>query len=65
MKRKSEVTSLFKKLRAYIETTFNLNIVILHTDQGTEYISNGMKEYMQECGVTHITVHGKTHSLKD
>lgn len=55
LKSKNEVCKTFKTLRAYIRNTFELNICILHTDQGTEYNNDDMKTFMRENGITHFT----------
>jgi transposase InsO family protein len=51
MKKKSEVTTKFKEFRALMKTQFGVNIKRFRNDQGGEYVSNELKEYLNEKGI--------------
>lgn len=54
---KSDVFSAFKDFVSKSEARFNLKIVYLYCDNGREYLSNDMKDYCVEKGITyHFTV---------
>lgn len=54
---KSDVFSVFRDYAAKSETHFNFKIVNLYCDNGREYLSNEMKEYCAEKGISyHLTV---------
>ena len=57
IKNKSDVFSCFKDYVMKSEAHFNVKLVRLYCDNGREYLSNDMKEYCVEKGVTyHLTV---------
>lgn len=57
MKNKSDVFTMFKDYVAKSESRFNLKIVNLYTDNGREYLSNEMKDYCIQKGISyHLTV---------
>ncbi|CAK9834334.1 Copia protein, partial [Anthophora retusa] len=54
---KSDVFSVFKDFIAKSEAHFNLKIVNLYCDNGKEYLSNEMKDYCVQKGISyHLTV---------
>ncbi|CAK9821259.1 Copia protein [Anthophora retusa] len=54
---KSDVFSVFKDFIAKSEAHFNLKIVNLYCDNGREYLSNEMKDYCVQKGISyHLTV---------
>ena len=54
---KSDVFSIFKDFIAKSEAHFNLKVVNLYCDNGREYLSNEMKDYCVQKGISyHLTV---------
>ena len=54
---KSDVFSIFKDFIAKSEAHFNLKVVHLYCDNGREYLSNEMKDYCVQKGISyHLTV---------
>ncbi|CAG4933546.1 unnamed protein product [Colias eurytheme] len=53
MKHKSDVMEVFKRYNAMIKNKFMHNVRILHTDNGTEYVNNVFKEYLEREGIVH------------
>ncbi|CAK9816176.1 Copia protein [Anthophora plagiata] len=54
---KSQVFSIFKDFVTRSEAHFNLKVVHLYIDNGREYLSNEMKDYCVEKGISyHLTV---------
>jgi transposase InsO family protein len=49
--KKSNVFSAFKSFKAYAENHHGLNIKALQDDKGGEYMSNEMKQYLDENGI--------------
>lgn len=60
LKSKSEVFSKFKMFKVLVENQLDLKIKRLRTDNGTEYLSNQFKEYMQNSGIIHETSNSYT-----
>jgi len=57
IKNKSDVFDMFKDFLAKSEAHFNLKMVNLYIDNGREYLSNGMREFCVQKGITyHLTV---------
>ncbi|GBP21081.1 Copia protein [Eumeta japonica] len=57
MMRKSDVFAVFKDFVAKSNAHFNLKLVNLFCDNGGEYLSNDMKEYCVQRGISyHLTV---------
>ena len=50
---KFEATSVFKQFHKMILNQFETNIKILHTNNGREYYSNILGEYLQKEGIIH------------
>lgn len=55
MKTKDEAPSIFKQFHKMIETQFDAKIKVLHTDNGTEYVNQEIRQYPQENGIAHHT----------
>lgn len=53
MKNKSEVFSYFKQFKLIFEKQMNSNIKTLRIDNGTEFCSNEMKNFLKQCRVIH------------
>lgn len=58
MKEKNEVFKYFREFKAMVEKQKNANIKILRTDNGGEYCSKEMEDFLKSCGI----VHQKTNS---
>jgi len=57
IKNKSDVFDMFKDFLAKSEAHFNLKMVNLYIDNGREYLSNDMREFCVQKGITyHLTV---------
>uniref|UniRef100_A0A6V7KQP7 Integrase catalytic domain-containing protein n=1 Tax=Bracon brevicornis TaxID=1563983 RepID=A0A6V7KQP7_9HYME len=62
IRRKSDVFNAFKDFVAKSEAKFNLKLVNLYCDNGREYLSNEMKGYFSERGISyHLTVPRTPH----
>ncbi|GMP43110.1 hypothetical protein CsSME_00012606 [Camellia sinensis var. sinensis] len=55
LKRKSEVFSIFKEFKAFVEKQSGYYIKTLRSDQGGEYTSNAFENYCKEHGIKHQT----------
>lgn len=53
IRHKSDVYECFKTFNANIKTKFGHSVKILHTDGGTEYLSNEFKSYLSKEGIEH------------
>lgn len=53
MKHKSEVLDHFKTFNAIVLNKFGHNVGILHSDNGTEYVNNNFKEFLNQNGTVH------------
>ncbi|CAF4918661.1 unnamed protein product [Pieris macdunnoughi] len=53
LQNKSEVYSYFKEFKAMVEKQMNCSIKVLRTDNGTEFCSNEMRNYLKQCGIIH------------
>lgn len=53
IKHKSDVYECFKSFNTKIKTKFGHPVKVLHTDGGTEYLSNEFKSYLNEEGIEH------------
>ena len=53
IERKSDLFSVFKDCIAKSQTHFNLKIDYLHCDNVREYLSNEMKNYLSERGISY------------
>ena len=53
LKEKSEAAGVFKQFHKIILNQFKTNIKILRTDNGREYYSNILGEYLQKEGIIH------------
>ena len=55
MKSKSEVPTIFKDFHMHVKTQFRSNIKVLRSDNGSEFMSNNMLEYISSQGIIHQT----------
>ena len=55
MKSKSEVPTIFKDFHMHVKTQFQSNIKVLRSDNGTEFLSNNMLQYISSQGIIHQT----------
>ena len=53
IKHKSDVYECFKSFNVKIKTKFGHSVKVLHTDGGTEYLSNEFKSYLSKEGIEH------------
>ncbi|XP_074356022.1 uncharacterized protein LOC141695694 [Apium graveolens] len=53
LKNKSNVAAQFKNLYSIIQTQFNANIQVLHSDNGTEYFNSILGDYLLSHGIIH------------
>lgn len=53
IKFKDEVKFLFQKFYTIIETQYDVKIRVLHSDNGGDYQSNNLKEYLERHGINH------------
>ncbi|CAH2099257.1 unnamed protein product [Euphydryas editha] len=53
MKNRSEVFTRFKEFKLMVENQTNSKIKIFRTDNGTEFCSNEMKNFLKQCGIIH------------
>ena len=53
MKEKSEVSTIFKQFHKSVTNIFQSSIHILHTDNGREYFSEELNQYLVEHGILH------------
>ena len=51
LKSKSKVFSYFKSFHAMVDTQFDLNIKILRSDNGTEYIDKSFRVFLDDNGI--------------
>ncbi|PRQ60643.1 putative RNA-directed DNA polymerase [Rosa chinensis] len=55
LKLKSEVVDVFKDFHKLIITQFSSSVHILRSDNGSEYMSNNMSQYLSSQGIVHQT----------
>ena len=55
LKFKSEVLYVFKDFHKLVNTQFSSHIQILRSDNGSEYMSNNMSQYLSTNGILHQT----------
>ncbi|KAM1503397.1 hypothetical protein ACFXTO_028641 [Malus domestica] len=55
MKSKSEVQTIFKDFHMHVKTQFQSDIKVLRSDNGTEFLSNKMLQYISSQGIIHQT----------
>ena len=60
MKTKNEVNLLFQKIHKMIETQYNAKVWVLHSDNGGEYQSSDLQNYLEEHGIIHQTTCSNT-----
>lgn len=53
MKKKSEVTDVFWKFKAWIENQSSCKIKVLRSDNGKEYTSDQFREFLAHAGIEH------------
>lgn len=53
MRHKAEVLDHFKSFNAIVLNRFGHNVGILHSDNGTEYVNNNFKEFLNQNGIVH------------
>ena len=53
MKKKSEAFNIFQTFHTMIKTQFQTTIRILRTDNGREYFSQILGDYLQSAGIIH------------
>lgn len=51
LRSKADVFSVFKIFHAYVQTQFNVKIKILRSDNGGEYMSHPLQEFLQSNGI--------------
>ncbi|KAH9763832.1 retrovirus-related pol polyprotein from transposon RE1 [Citrus sinensis] len=55
MKSKDEVNSLFQRFHKMVTTQFQTQIQVLHTDNGGEYMSTAIQQFLKSQGSVHQT----------
>ncbi|KAL5758013.1 hypothetical protein ACOSP7_020624 [Xanthoceras sorbifolium] len=55
MKEKSEVTNIFKNFHSLIKNQFQTNIQVFRSDNGREFVNQGLREYLCSEGIVHQT----------
>ena len=60
MKSKDEVNLLFQKFHTTIGTQYDVKIRVLHSDNGGEYQSTSLKQYLEGYGIVHQTTCSNT-----
>ena len=63
LKRKSEVFSIFKEFKAFVEKQSGYYIKTLRSNQGREYTSDVFENYSKEHGIKHQTTPSYTPQL--
>lgn len=53
LRNKSEVFKCFQEFRVMVEKQMNTNIKVLRSDNGLEFCSQDMQNYMKKCGIIH------------
>ena len=53
IKQKSEVLGEFKKFKEFAEKQCGRKIKVLRSDNGTEYVNNHFKEFIEKNGILH------------
>ncbi|XP_022853402.1 uncharacterized protein LOC111374875, partial [Olea europaea var. sylvestris] len=53
LKEKTDVRSVFINFHSMVQTQFQTNIQILHTDNGTKYFNSILRDYLQKYGIIH------------
>lgn len=57
IKSKTQVTAKFKEFKAKVENETDLKIKVLRSDNGTEYVNQGLDSYLRQCGIEHQRFH--------
>ena len=55
MQHKDEVFKCFQNFYSYVKTQFNVQVQMLRTDNGIEYINKGFSNFLSEHGILHQT----------
>ncbi|KAL5798657.1 hypothetical protein ACOSQ2_003477 [Xanthoceras sorbifolium] len=55
MKEKSEVTNIFKNFHSLIKNQFQTKIQVFRSDNGREFVNQGLREYLCSEGIVHQT----------
>ena len=55
MRHKDEVFQCFKNFYAYVKNHFNVQVQVIRTDNGTEYVNKGFGGFLSEQGIFHQT----------
>ncbi|KAL5754015.1 hypothetical protein ACOSP7_022235 [Xanthoceras sorbifolium] len=55
MKEKSEVTNIFKNFHSLIKNQFQTTIQVFRSDNGREFVNQGLREYLCSEGIVHQT----------
>ena len=55
MKSKNEVFTIFKDFHIHVKTQFQSHIKVLRSDNGSEFMSNNMVQYLSAQGIIHQT----------
>lgn len=60
LKNKSDSSAIFKQFHKHVSNVFQSKIQVLRTDNGGEYFSNDLKDYLNENGILHQSSCTKT-----
>ena len=63
MRQKSEVFDHYRKFTAWIRTQFGVEIKMLHSDKGGEYLSGKLTKYLEEHGTNHSLAAHDMHEM--
>lgn len=55
MQHKDEVFKCFQNFYSYLKTQFNVQVQMIKTDNGTEYVNKGFSAFLSEHGILHQT----------
>ena len=55
MKSKGEVNLLFQNFHKMVQTQYNAQVQVLHSDNGGEYMSSELQQYLEARGIIHQT----------
>ena len=55
MRHKDEVFECFKDFCAYVKTQFKVQVQMIRTDNGTEYVNRRLGEFLSDQGILHQT----------
>ena len=59
----SQILTIWSRLCAFLATQFNIRVKALHTDNGTEFVNSGMKEFNQRNGIEHHLIVPYRHEM--